>query len=108
MIWLLIYLVIKNLNKIVTERFIRDKILKISVVFIRQSYFVAPKKLILKIPNNWELQQFIFHHSSDIDLKEFMNFYKKCTVKPYSLLVIDASITSDNLVYFRRKVAERI
>ena len=108
MIWLLIYLVTKNLNKIVTERFIRDKILKISVVFIRQSYFVAPKKLILKIPNNWELQQFIFHHSSDIDLKEFMNFYKKCTAKPYSLLVIDASITSDNLVYFKRKVVERI
>ena len=108
LIWLLIYLVIKNLNKIVTERFIRDKILKISVVFIRQSYFVAPKKLILKIPNNWELQQFIFHHSSDMDLKEFMNFYKKCTAKPYSLLVIDASITSDNLVYFRRKVVERI
>ena len=36
----------------VTERFIRDKILKIYLVFIRQSYFVAPKKLILKIPNN--------------------------------------------------------
>ena len=37
-----------------------------------------------------------------------MNFYKKCTAKPYSLLVIDASITSDNLVYFKRKVVERI
>ena len=51
----------------------------------------------MKTPNKPELQQIAFNHSSNIDLKEYMNLYKKCTVKPYSLLVIDASIASDNL-----------
>ena len=35
----------KNLNPIVTELFIRGKRLKISLVFITQSYFAVPKKL---------------------------------------------------------------
>ena len=38
----------------------------------------------MKIPNKQELQQTVFHHSSDIDFKDIMNIYKKCTVKPYS------------------------
>ena len=37
---------------------------------------------IMKIPNERELQQIAFNHSSDIDLKDFMDIYKKCTVKP--------------------------
>ena len=36
------------------------------------------------------------HNSSDIDFKDFMNLYKKCTAKPYSFLVIDATLASDN------------
>ena len=39
---------------------------------------------IMKIPNKRELQQVAFNHSSDIDLKDFMNHYKKCTAKLYS------------------------
>ena len=35
----------EKLNPIVTELFIRCKILKISLVFMTQSYFVVPKKL---------------------------------------------------------------
>ena len=34
---------------------------------------------IMKIPNKPELQQIAFNHSLDIDCKEFMNVYKKCT-----------------------------
>ena len=37
----------KKLNSIVTELFIRDRKLKISVVFITQSYIKVPKDLIL-------------------------------------------------------------
>ena len=39
-----------------------------------------------------------FNHSSDIDFKDFINLYKKCTAKPYSFLVIDATLTSDNVL----------
>ena len=38
---------------------------------------------IMKIPNKGELQQIAFNHPSDIDLRDFMNLYKKCTAKPY-------------------------
>ena len=54
----------------------------------------------MKIPNKRELQQIAFNHSSDIDFKDFINLYKKCTAKPYSFLVIDATLASDNLLRF--------
>ena len=34
----------------------------------------------MKIPNKQEPQQIAFNHLSDIDFKDFMNLYKKCTV----------------------------
>ena len=37
-----------------------------------------------------------------------MNLYKKCTEKPYSFLVIDATRVSDNPLHFRRNNLERI
>ena len=46
---------------------------------------------IMKIPNKRQLQQIAFNHSSDIDFRDFMNLHKKCTAKPYSFLVIDAT-----------------
>ena len=45
MIWLLISLLIKKLNPIVTELSIRRKKLNISLVFITHSYFVVPKNV---------------------------------------------------------------
>ena len=41
----------------------------------------------MKIPNKRELQQTALNHSSDIGFRDFMNPYKKCTVKPYYFLV---------------------
>ena len=35
----------KNLNPVVTELFIRGRILNISIVFIKQSYFNVPKEV---------------------------------------------------------------
>ena len=106
----------KKVNPIVTELFIRRRKLKISLVFITQSYFVSPKNIrlnslhyfIMKIPNKGELQQISFNHSSDIDFRDFMNFYKKCTAKPYSFLVIDATLALDNPLRFRKNLLERI
>ena len=63
---------------------------------------------IMKIPNKWELQQIAFNHSSDIDFKDFINLYKKCNAKSYSFLVIDATLTSDNLLLYRMNLSERI
>ena len=100
--WLLICLVIKKLNPIVTELFIRGRKLNISPVFIIQSYFAVPKI------NKQELQQIAFNHSSDIDFKDFMNLYKKCTAKPYSFLVIDATLASDNPLRLRKILSEII
>ena len=36
------------------------------------------------------------------------NLYKKCTAKPYSFLVIDATIASHNVVCLRKNLLERI
>ena len=37
-----------------------------------------------------------------------MNLYKKRTAKPYSFLVINATLASDNPSYFRKNLLERI
>ena len=59
--------IMKKLNPIVTELFIRGRKLNDSIVFITQSYFSEPKNirlnfthyLITKIPNKIELQQIL-------------------------------------------------
>ena len=51
---------------------------------------------IAKIPNKRELQQIALNHSSDISNKDFINIYRECTVKPYSFLVNDTTLASDN------------
>ena len=94
----------KKLNSIVTELFIRGRKLNISLVFITQSYFKVPKDVrlnsthffIVKIPNKRELQQITLNHSSDINSKGFIKIYKKYTARPYSFLVNDATLASDN------------
>ena len=102
----------KKLNSIVTELFIRGRKLNISLVFITQSYFKVPKDVrlntthffIMKIPNKRELQQIAISHSSDIDFKDFIKIYKKCTYKPYSFLVNNITLSSDDLLRFRKNL----
>ena len=62
----------------------------------------------MKIPIKREIQQIAFNNSSDIDFKDFMTLYKKCTAKPYPILVIDAPLASDNPLRFRKNLSERI
>ena len=66
------------------------------------------KYFIMNIPNKRELQQIAFNHSSDIDYRGFLNLYKKYTAKPYSFLVIDTTLVSDNLLCFRKNLLEKI
>ena len=103
-----------KLNPIVTELFIRGRKLNISILFITQSYLKVPKDVrlnsthfcIMKIPNKREIQQIVLNHSSDIDFKDFMNIYKKCTKEPYSFLVNDTTLPSDNPLRFRKNLLE--
>ena len=103
-----------KLNPIVTELFIRGRKLNISIVFITQSYFKVPKDVrlnsthffIIKIPNKRELQQIALNHSSDIDFKDFIKIYKKCTTGPYSFLVNDTTLPSDDPLRFRKNLLE--
>ena len=62
----------------------------------------------MKIPNKRELQQIATSHSSDIDFEDFMNMYGKCIAKPYSFVVNDATLPSDNPLRFRQNILKRI
>ena len=102
----------KKVNLIVTELFIRCRKLNISSIFICQSYFKVPKDVrnnsthffIMKIPNKRELMQIAINHSPDINTKDFIEIYRKCTDKPYSFLVIDTTLPSNNLLRFRKNL----
>ena len=50
----------------------------------------------MKIPRKPELQQIDFNHSSDIESRDFITFYKKCTAKSYYFLVNDTTLASGN------------
>ena len=102
----------KKLNSIVTELFIRARKLNISLAFITQSYFKVPKDVrvntshffIAKIPNKRELQQISINHSSDINTKDLTNIYKKYAAEPYSFLLNDTTLGSDNPLRFRKNL----
>ena len=102
----------KKLNPVVTELFIRDRKLNISIIFITQSYFKVPKDVrlnsahffIMRIPNKREPHQIALNHSSNIDLKDFMKIYKECTVEPHSSLINDTTLPSDDPSRFRKNL----
>ena len=77
-----------------------------------QSYFKVPKDVrnntihfcIAKIPNKREIQQIAINHSSGINTKDFVNIYRKYTAEPYSFLVNDTMVTSNNPLKFRKNL----
>ena len=92
--------------------FNRGRKLNISLVFITQSYFKVPKDVrlnsshvfISKISNKRELQQIAINHSSDISTKDFANIYWECTAEPYSFLVNDTNLASNNPLRLRKNL----
>ena len=102
----------KKLNSVVIGLFIRGRKLNISLVFITQSYFKVPKDVrlnsthffIIKIPSKRELQQIALIYSSDINSKDFIKIYKIYTTEPYSVLLNDATLASDNPLRLRRNL----
>ena len=93
----------KNLNPIVTALFIRGRKLNISIFFISQSYFRVSKDFrlnftqlfIMKISNKRKLRQIASNHSAE-----------KYSTEPYSFLVNDATLPSDNHLRFRKNLFE--
>ena len=100
------------INNKTTEFFIWGRKVNISLVFVTHWYFKIPKDIrlnsthfsIMNIPNKRELQQIALNHSSDINSKDFIKIYKKCTAGPYSFLVNDATFASDNPLRFRKNL----
>ena len=60
----------------------------------------------MKIPNKRELQEISLNHSSNVDFKDFMKIYKKCTVELYSFLIDDTTLPSGNPLRFRKNLLE--
>ena len=50
----------------------------------------------MKISNKRELLQIEFNHLPDTEFEEFMNLYKKCTLKIY-LLMNDIAFSSERI-----------
>ena len=60
---------------------------------------------IAKIPNKRELQQIAINHSSDINTKDFDNIYRKYLADPYSFLVNNTTLSSNNPLRFRKNLS---
>ena len=58
----------------------------------------------MKTPNKRKLQQIASSHSCDIDFKDFMKLYKEYTKEPFSLLVNDTTLSSDNSLRFKKNL----
>ena len=75
----------KKFQALIKELFIRCRKLNISLAFITQSYFSAPKDLrlnsthylIMNINNKRQLQNIEINHSPDIDYKYFKKIDRK-------------------------------
>ena len=62
----------------------------------------------MKLRPKKEYQQLAINNSSNIDFKDFMKLYKKCTEKLFSFLVSDATWLADTLVRFRHNILESL
>ena len=102
----------KKFQVIIKELFVRCRKLNISLVFITQSYFSAPKDvrlnsthyLILKINSKRELQNIAINYSADIDYSNFIKFYRECKKESYIFLTIDTMLPASNLLRFRKNL----
>ena len=62
----------------------------------------------MKISKKREHQQIALNHSSDISTKDFIKIHRKYTAGPFSFLVNDATLASDNPLRFRKNLLKQI
>ena len=92
--------------------FVGCRKLKISVVFITQSYFSVPKDVklntthyfIMKISNKRELKNIAINHSPEIDSQDFKKIYRECSKEPYNFLTIDNTLPASDPLRFRKNL----
>ena len=103
----------KKSQAIIKELFIRCRKLKISLVFIMQSYFSVPKDvrlksthyLIMKINNKRELRNIAINRSADIDYKDFKKVYRDYMKEPYFFfLTIGTTLIASDTLRFRKSL----
>ena len=58
----------------------------------------------MKISRKRELQQIASNYLSDIDFKDFMKLFKDYTKEPYSFLMNNTTLSSDNPLKFRKNL----
>ena len=102
----------KEFQAIITELFIRCRKVNISLLFITQSYFSVPKDvklnsthyLIMKISKRKELQNIAINHAPDIDYKDFVKIYRKCTKNRILFLTVVTTLPASDPLRFRINV----
>ena len=60
----------------------------------------------MKIPKKRDLQQIDSNRFSDIGFEDFIVLYKDYTKEPYSFLVKDTTLSSDNPLQFRKNLLQ--
>ena len=102
----------KNFKRIIKYLFYRVCKIKVSIVFITQSYFRALKDarlnsthyILMKIGNKKELNSIAEEKSGHLDYKDFLKMYNYCTKERYSFMTIDARPTAT--MVFRNNFTE--
>ena len=62
----------------------------------------------MKINKRIELKNVATDHSADIDYKDFVKIYRKCTKKPYNILTIDTTLPASYPLIFRKNLFESL
>ena len=96
-----------ELHPVLTELFIWDWKLNISLVFNTQSVYFLTKYVrlntlylfFMKIPKMFEVRQISIAHQFDSDFKD-IELYKKYTAESYSVLLIDNTLELDHSLHF--------
>ena len=99
----------KEYKAIIKELFIRCRKLNIYLTIITQSYFRTPKyarlnsthNLLTKINNTKELCNIADDNSADLEYSDFLKLCKHFTSKPYSFMIIDTTLPSNNINKYR-------
>ena len=58
----------------------------------------------MKITNKRKLQEIPSNHLSDVEFKDFKKLYKNYTKEPFSFLVNNTTLPSDNPLRFRKSL----
>ena len=102
----------KRFEAIIKKLFIRCRKLNMPFVFITRGYLFVPKDVrlnathyfIMKINNRIELRNVAFNHSADIDYKDFIKIYRKCTKEPYNFLTTDTTFPASDPLRSRKNL----